>query len=341
MNIGARIIKTGIAVSLAIFFSELLQLPNAAFAGIAAFLAIQPSVFRSFKHLFEQIQANVVGALSAILALYTIGNDPIVIGVIVVILIAINKRAGVSNIGISILSAIAILEIPQDDFIFFAMDRFLAILIGILSSIVLNVIFMPPKYEDKLLHHVETTSEHLSVILRSLVSGELEKKAYKKAKEEAEKNIRQAKELFSLYQDEYHQILKHYSYSKAKKLIIFKQMISMIDKEFEVIVSFEENKKTIHSLDSFSKELFHHYLLTLTTFDEKIFMRFEGKIKCSYRNDSLSEIEHYKNKLLDFVSNNARNISILSAATSLFELGESLERLSVLVENIKKTKEEK
>ncbi|MGQ0437482.1 aromatic acid exporter family protein, partial [Bacillus sp. B-TM1] len=43
MKLGARILKTGIAITLALFACILLQLPSPVFAGISAIFAVQPS----------------------------------------------------------------------------------------------------------------------------------------------------------------------------------------------------------------------------------------------------------------------------------------------------------
>jgi hypothetical protein len=67
MKLGARILKTGTAIVLALFLAELLKLPSPVFAGIAAIFAVQPSIYRSYLTIVEQIQGNIIGALCAIL----------------------------------------------------------------------------------------------------------------------------------------------------------------------------------------------------------------------------------------------------------------------------------
>ena len=56
MKLGARILKTGIAIILALFIASLL--PNEAglkaIAGVSAVVAMQPSVFRSIKTVSDQ-----------------------------------------------------------------------------------------------------------------------------------------------------------------------------------------------------------------------------------------------------------------------------------------------
>lgn len=62
MKLGARILKTGIAIVLALYLATWLGLPTPVFAGIAAVFAIQPSIYRSFLTIVDQVQANIIGA---------------------------------------------------------------------------------------------------------------------------------------------------------------------------------------------------------------------------------------------------------------------------------------
>ena len=67
MKLGARVLKTGVAIVFALFLAELLNLPSPVFAGIAAIFAIQPSIYRSYLTILEQIQGNLIGATVAVI----------------------------------------------------------------------------------------------------------------------------------------------------------------------------------------------------------------------------------------------------------------------------------
>lgn len=343
MNIGARILKTGIAVTLAVFLSHFLKLTNPAFTSIAAFLAVQPSVYRSWKHLLEQLQANVIGAIFAISGLYFLGNDPLVIGLIVIILISINAHLGVSNVGLSVLVAIAILEVQQSDFLGYALERFYSIMLGVSSSILINIIFLPPKYEIRFMQHVRTTSEQLSVLLRSIVHGDLELSAYKNAKKEALINIKEAEALFELYQDEFVNKKRNF-YSNGKRLIIFRQMLHLVEHEFGVISLFDRYSKQIQELSIEEKQQIQSYLLLLTSYDEKIFMKYENKVKLSYPDEMNTEISNLteelmiilKNSLSEQTNNLKDYVWHSSFISSLIELSNELVRFDILVERYKK-----
>ena len=131
MKLGARIFKTGLAVVLALMLGELLNVPSPVFAAISAVFAIQPSIYRSFLTVIEQIQGNVIGAVIAILFVILFGNHFLIVGLAAIILIMINLRLKIDTITLSVVTLIIIMETPQEEFITFALLRFATILLGI------------------------------------------------------------------------------------------------------------------------------------------------------------------------------------------------------------------
>ena len=97
MKLGARIFKTGIAIVFALFLAEIMQLPHPVFAGIAAIFAIQPSIYRSYLTIIEQIQGNVIGAVIAVSFVLIFGHQLVVIGLAAVIIILIMIKLVLKN----------------------------------------------------------------------------------------------------------------------------------------------------------------------------------------------------------------------------------------------------
>ena len=94
MKLGARILKTGVAIVLALFLAELLNLPNSVFAGIAAIFAIQPSIYRSYLRIIEQIQGNIIGAVVAVTFVLIFGHQLMIVGLAAVVIILIMNKLG-------------------------------------------------------------------------------------------------------------------------------------------------------------------------------------------------------------------------------------------------------
>jgi len=125
MRLGARIIKTGVAIVLALFIADLLQLPQTVFAGIAAIFAVQPSIYRSYLRIIEQVQGNIIGAVVAITFVLIFGHQLVVIGLAAVMIILImNKLKLEASITMALVMMIAIMEIQHDDFLIYAVLRF-------------------------------------------------------------------------------------------------------------------------------------------------------------------------------------------------------------------------
>src|SRR5690606_25648288 len=162
MKLGARMLKTGIAITLALYVSELLHLPTPVFAGIAAIFAIQPTIYRSYLTVIEQIQGNIIGAILAISFVLVFGNHILIIGFVAIIAIIIMVKLKLENsIRLALVTIIAVMAAPSDDFLQFAMWRSGSILIGILSSFIVNLIFIPPKYETKLFQGISQATEDI------------------------------------------------------------------------------------------------------------------------------------------------------------------------------------
>lgn len=82
MAFGARILKTGMAVTLALYLSMLLQFPSPVGAAIAAIFAMQPSIYRSWRYFLDQVQTSTIGAALALLGGMLLSNEPIAVGLV-------------------------------------------------------------------------------------------------------------------------------------------------------------------------------------------------------------------------------------------------------------------
>lgn len=56
MTLGARVLKTGIAISLALYLCSMLGLAPGTFAAVAAVFTVQPTVYQSWRQVLDQVQ---------------------------------------------------------------------------------------------------------------------------------------------------------------------------------------------------------------------------------------------------------------------------------------------
>ena len=133
MKIGARSLKTGLAVILSLYVAYAFNLTPITMAAIAAAFAVQPSVYRSYQSLIDNVQGNLIGAAVAILFVLFIGNNPVIIGLAVIIVIIFHLKLKLhSTITLTMVTVISIMggTPPNEPFIIFALNRVYLFLSG-------------------------------------------------------------------------------------------------------------------------------------------------------------------------------------------------------------------
>lgn len=117
MKLGARMLKTGIAITLALYIAELLNMPSPIFTGIAAIFAIQPTIYRSYLSVVEQVQGNIIGALLAITFYLLFGSHLLIVGLAAIVAIVIMVKLKLENsIRLALVTIIVIMEAPAEQF---------------------------------------------------------------------------------------------------------------------------------------------------------------------------------------------------------------------------------
>ncbi|GIQ61575.1 hypothetical protein PACILC2_01430 [Paenibacillus cisolokensis] len=140
MTIGARVLKTGMAVALAIYLSGLIGFPSPIIAAVAAIFTIQPSVYRSWQQIAEQFQANIVGAGIALAAGLMFGHTPIAVGLVCIVVITLSIRFKMESvIGLTLVTVVAVMEANSQSWSF-AVERFLMVLTGMGAAFAVNIL---------------------------------------------------------------------------------------------------------------------------------------------------------------------------------------------------------
>jgi hypothetical protein len=170
MLIGARVLKTGLAVTLAIFICKSLNIEPASFAAITAVVNMQPSVNKALKNAGEQVIVHITAVCLAIFLGYFLGNGPLIIGLAVILMIMIAIRLDWKGaIVLGVVSIIFILDASPDDFLWHAGVRSLAIFIGLGVALVINRALAPPRYKNILKEHLyELFQDSSAYFLKSL-----------------------------------------------------------------------------------------------------------------------------------------------------------------------------
>ncbi|HGZ4874141.1 TPA: aromatic acid exporter family protein [Staphylococcus aureus] len=166
MRLGARIFKTGIAIILAMSIASLLpdDVGLKALAGVSAVVAMQPSIYRSFKTVSDQALGNIIGAILSVTMVTIFSDNFIIMGVTVIVLIAILFKFNLAHVAtLASVTALIIMGQHTGSFYITAFYRFVLVMIGVISSSLVNFVFLPPKFETKIYYSEERpiTKKHI------------------------------------------------------------------------------------------------------------------------------------------------------------------------------------
>lgn len=176
MYIGARIIKTGLAITITILICKALNIEPVLFATATAAVNMQPTVSKSIRNAWEQIAVHLIGIIIAIGLGYTLGTNPWVIGLAVIVMLTVTFRLKLAeNLDIGALSVILILESSPDHFLADVQLHASAIFIGLGVALLVNRILAPPKFKkqlnDELYYIFQETSIYFLGSLNSFINS--------------------------------------------------------------------------------------------------------------------------------------------------------------------------
>ena len=151
MKIGARILKTGIAVTITMYLCRLLQLEPAFFGAVSAVVNMQPSIFLTVKTAKDQIAVHMIGVGAGLLFGWLLGGNPLIMGAVSILLILVYIRLGLQGgISMGIVAAIFVMGSGQELFLPHAINRTGVIFTGLVTAMMVNVLLWPPRYGQQL-----------------------------------------------------------------------------------------------------------------------------------------------------------------------------------------------
>jgi uncharacterized membrane protein YgaE (UPF0421/DUF939 family) len=332
VKLGPRVIKTGIAVTLALYICSVLNLESAVFAGIAAIFTIQPSIYRTWKQVWNQAQTNIIGAIIAFLGLYFLGNDPFSIGLVIIILISISLKLKMGEtISLTVVTVLAIMSAPGNDWLF-ALDRFIVTFIGMATALLVNIFVYPPNYKKNYVEKINEIFQDFSILMRTAISDEMTEKSFKDQMEQLENDIFLLEEQFILFDEEREKMSK-VNNMDVREIVVFKQMFKSLQQGFIVL----------EDIDSFyfsckptpeENQLFDQHLEYLIKYHELFLLKYDGKIKMdlpSLEEEFMKQTEDFLEKVMQSYNENHK-IQMAVIGASIYHYAFQLDRLNTLVE---------
>ncbi len=271
--------KTGIAIVLSLYIAEAFALPSPVFAGIAAVFAVQPTIYRSFLTIIEQIQANLIGAILAVSFVLLFGNHIVIIGLAAIVAILIILKLKLENtIGLALVTLIAIMEVTEENFFGFSVIRFSTIMIGVLSSFVINLLFLPPKYETKVYSQIDSITEEILKWTRLTTRHASEHHLLKKDIEKIKEKIIKLDSLYLNYKEE-RNYFKSNEVAKNRKLVIYRQMIATTRRSFNILKKLNRFENEVNHLSDEIDTFIQDQLDRLQNYHEQLLLKFIGKTR--------------------------------------------------------------
>lgn len=168
---GMRTVKTGLAVSISIMLCTLFKSKSPIFAGIGAIMAMQSSVSESFIMGKNRMLGTFVGAIIGLLFSLTIPQNPLFIGIGVMIVIHLCYIMGWNKaLQLSAIVFMGIALNPRLDAKFsYAIFRIIDTFIGIIVGMVINYFISAPNMERNIRNSIETLYYECKKIIYSLI----------------------------------------------------------------------------------------------------------------------------------------------------------------------------
>lgn len=280
VTIGARVLKTGIAVAFAIWVGSLVGLNSPLLAAIAAIFTIQPSIYRSWKQVLDQVQSNLMGAAIAIAAVWLVGASPIAVGITCVCVILLCLRIGTEEtIGLTLVTVVVVMEagVGGSQGWVTAADRLGAIMTGIASAFIVNVAIAPPRHAKRFVKQVQEAQAYMSRLLRTAVSNELRAKLYRTEQEELRSRIRGLEEFHKLFAEE--RVWRRESRrERVRLLVVYKSMLTALSQGSALISAIEDHYFAVRTAGAWNR-LIERQIETLCGYHEQLLWKWAGHIK--------------------------------------------------------------
>ncbi|MFD0672507.1 aromatic acid exporter family protein [Cohnella sp. GCM10027633] len=277
MTIGARVLKTGLAVAVALWVGTLVGLDAPILAAIAAIFTIQPTIYRSWLQVLDQVQSNVLGAAVAVASVWAVGSSPVLVGIVCigVILICIKLKAE-ETIGLTLVTVVVIMEAHGQGWLL-ALDRLGAIMTGIIAAFVVNVAIAPPRHRNRFVQHVQEAEALMSRLLRTAVSNELKENVYRDEYGRLKTMLRKLDEFYELFAEE--RVFRRQSRQRrARLLIVYQGMLSALEKGVSLIDAVEEHYFGVKTAQSWNR-LIDRQIESLCGYHEQLVWKWQGKMK--------------------------------------------------------------
>lgn len=335
MTIGARVFKTGLAVAISLWIGGLLDLKLPLIAAIASVVMIQPSIYRSWVQVLQQLQSNVLGAAAAIAAVWLVGSSPLSIGIVSVLMILLCIRLKAEEtIGLTVVTVVVLMEAHGLGWPL-VMDRLAALLTGIVTAFVVNVSIVPPRHRGRFVAQVKKSQAQLSLLLRTSVSNELRENVFNQELAALTGQLRKLESAYDMYAEE-RVVRRGARAERARLLVVYKGMLNALERGVTLIEAVETHYFPAAADDRRRRQV-DRQIEALCAYHEHLMWKWDGLLKpgaiaSAPPPDSAALLTEIADSADTACEDRAR---LLVVAAAIYAYEERLRRLDKLIEHLR------
>lgn len=338
LTIGARVLKTGVAVAVALWTGKLIGLEAPLLAGVAAIFTIQPSIYRSWLQVLEQLQSNVMGAAAALAAAWLLGTSPVIVGLVCILVIALCIRLKMEeSIGLALVTVVVLME-SSDLGLMVALERLAALGTGVVTALAVNVAVAPPRHRPRFVRQVREAQELLARLLRASVMHELRETVYRAERKRLQDAILKLEKSFQLLAEE-RVWRKRVRARRARLLAVYRSMLAALEKGAALLEATDRHPVAAPS-EGKPESLAARQIEVLSGYHEYLMWKWEGKTRPG--TSAAAPPEEAAAALVDFFSRTtegqppAERARLIALASALFAYEEQLRRLDRLMDQVQR-----
>lgn len=282
MKIGGRVLKTGLAISLATYLSMLLIPDNsAALAAIAAVTTTMPSVRKSFDMFTRRLVSNIIGGLVGVFMLFAIGSNPVAIGIAAVVTIAVLNALDLSDVlTLAVITVVAVMLTTSDNYYLAALYRVLETTIGVIVSFIINWLVYPPQHDKPFYSTLVNLTNEVLIFIRATLRKNVTFSILHRDIQWARKEYSTLTTLFDLMNNEV-TFSKSERMGKARRLVIYRQMIKTTKSVIDLLDALHSNDHVFQSFPVDLRIMLREHIETLMVGHEQILLKFSGRVSAS------------------------------------------------------------
>lgn len=279
MKIGARVLKTGLAITLSIMLSDILTPNNSpALAAIAAVTTTAPSVRQSFEQFQRRVLSNTIGAIIGVLMTLTIGNSPLATGLGVIILITLLNKLKLSDVlTLAAITLVVVMSYSEHSLYVSSIFRVVETLIGVTVSTLVNIFIYPPKYDDRFFKQSVITSSEIIMLSRASLRKNISFPVMEKDLVKIHKDFSELINLYDLIKSEIIFFEKD-RMKFARKLVAYRNILASIKAIIHLEDVLHQNDLVFKTFPNELRTMIRERVETLLNGHEQILLKFEGKI---------------------------------------------------------------